>query len=479
MSCARNRGLRGFVAVAFLFPAVASAQAIGTLPRQPVAPVARPEFKSLRFDEAWTVANRSGAWDDELKAIPLASHLTLTIGGQARWREEFAHSYNLTGVSDNYGQSRLLLNADLHAGNARRLHARAYLELRDAQSYDRDLPGGTRPTDADRADVQNAFADLAWNRSYVRIGRQEIVSNRERLIGVPDWANTRRQLQGVRTMFVRGAFAVEAMSVRPVQVRLAAANRADTSARFRVLSVGSAPGAKKAALLLPSAWQAYWYEQKISASMPTRRLTSGGRLAWTFAGAETSRRSYGFETEAAVQRGNTGARAIRAWYLTTELQAQLRHVHGAPTFALGLEAASGDRSSSDNTLGAFNTLYAAAHAHGGFADVFGRANARQVQIISTWDPIRRVNLRGSWHHYDRLRLDDGAYSKQNTIMRAASGSRARHVGDEFNLTGNLNVNRHLRMIAGHAWVLPGAFMMQTADGALQERWSFIGTAFTF
>ncbi len=441
-------------------------------------PPARPDFKNLRFDETWTRANRTGHWDDEVKAIALGSNATLTLGGQVRWREEFAKDFNLSSVSDTYAQSRTLLDADLQVGNPKRWHARAYGEFRDAQSYDRDLPGGTRAQDADRADVQNLFVDAAFGRSFVRVGRQEIVAGRERLIGVPDWSNTRRGMQGVRSQFVRGSIALDAMAVRPVVVRLAQGNIGDTTTQLRVLALGNAAGAKPAARGLPAVWQAYVYEQQIDVATPTRRITSGGRVAWTL-GAANASRSYTLEAEGARQSGSTGARQLRAWFWTAEAQLQWRRVRGTPTVALGLEEASGDGDSKDARLEAFNTLYAAAHQHGGFADVFGRTNARETHVISTWDPIRKLSLRGAWHRFDRLRLDDGVYNKQNAIMRAASGSRARHAGDEVDLTGTFNATRHLRLIAGHAWVAPGAFMRTTPGGARTERWGFVGTTFTF
>lgn len=439
----------------------------------------RPDYKNLRFDELWKRTDRTSHWDDQIKAIPLAPGVSLTIGGQARWREEFAHAFNLSAASDTYGQSRLLLNADLHMGDTRRVHGRVFVELRDAQSYHRTLPGGTRAGDADRSDIQNLFADIAFAKSLVRVGRQEITTGRERLIGVPDWTNTRRGFEGVRALIVRGAFAIDAFDARPVVVRLRAPNIGDTTTRVRAFSLGSAVGAKAALRALPTTWQAYWYEQVVSTSTRTRRLTSGARAAWTFNSAATTGPTFGLETEAAVQRGATGARALHAWFWTSEWQTQWRRVRGMPMIAVGLEEASGDRHVSDTRLETFNTLYAAAHAYGGYADVFGRANEREVHMITTWDATKKISVRGAWHRYNRLQLTDGVYTKQNTVLRAASGSQDRHVGDEIDLSTTINVSRHLRLTGGQFLVEPGAFLRNTPGGAVQERLSYLGTTFTF
>ncbi len=492
--------LRGLSVAGLLFPSITLAQVASVAPERsspsvatadsthaqqtsprtnPVKATTRTDFKNLRFDEVWTSAMRSSHWDDAIKAIPLAPNVALTIGGQVRWREEFAQNYNFASPSDNYGQSRVLVGADLQVGEARGVHGRVYGEFRDAQSYNRDLPGGTRAGDADRADFQNLFVDLGYARSFVRYGRQEVVANRERLLGVPDWSNTRRAFQGTRVMVVQGPFAFDALDARPVVVRLNTADIGDTTTRFRTLAVGSAPGAKALFAGLPATWQAYWYEQVVTAATPTRRLTTGGRVAWTFGGSSKTSQGYGFESEGAVQSGAIGAKQIRAWFWTTEAQTQFRSVRGVPTLAIGLEEASGDRNSADTKLEAFNQLYGAAHGHGGYADVFGRANARETHLISTWDPIRVLNLRAAWYRYDRLRLEDGVYNKQNSLLRAASGSADRHAGDEVDLTTSVSVSRHVKIIAGHAWVLPGAFLVHTPGSARQERWGYAGTTFTF
>ena len=457
-------------------PAIGSAAA--TTAEKKKAAV-RPDFKTLRFDESWPRVAAPRQWDDVIKAIPLAPHLALTLGGQVRAREEFADAFNLTTASDRFGLSRTLFHGDLQFGGAARGYLRVYGEYRDAQAQGRDLPGGTRPSDGDRSDVENLFGEVGIGRSFVRVGRQEVISGRERLIGVPDWVNNRRGFQGARAVLVRGKLSLDLLDARPMVVRQTAPNLPDSTTRFVAVTLGSAPGATPLAHGVPAIWQAYYYDQRITTASAIHRQTFGGRAAWTWAGTSKSSQSYGFESESAVQRGTDGTRLISAWFWTAEVQTQWRGVHGAPTLAFGVEEASGDGNATDTRLQSFNTLYPAAHAHGGYADVLGRPNARELHVISTWEPIRVVSLRASVHRFDRLNLADGIYNKQNTIFRAASGSTERHAGDEVDLTGSWSATRHLKMIFGHAWVQPGAFLRQTPGGAIAGRWGFLGTAFTF
>ena len=108
-------------------------------------------------------------------------------------------AYNLGTLHDDFGLTRLLVGADLQAGHPKRLHG----------------------------------------RSFVRYGRQEVSLNRERLVGVPDWANTRRGSAGTRAQLVRGRLVLEGNDIRPMIVRRDRGNRADSTARLRTLSLGA------------------------------------------------------------------------------------------------------------------------------------------------------------------------------------------------------------------------------------------------
>ena len=437
---------------------------------------------TLRAQSTPTAAAATAhTWSDRLKKIPLYEGwpLTLTLSGQARWREEFMRGYNVGTLHDDYGFTRLMVGLDVQAGQSKGLHGRVLAELRDAQALSRTLPGGTRTTDGDRHDIQNLYADIGYGRSFVRYGRQEVSLNRERLVGVPDWANTRRGSEGTRAQLVRGRLVLEGADIRPMIVRLDRGNRPDSTARLRTLSLGSATGASRFARGVPTQWNGYWYEQTIRTSSSfTRRLTTGARTLWQFGTPAASRLVTAMELEGAVQRGHAGTRELQAWFWVAEAQLQWRRVRGTPSLALGLEEASSDRPATPGNE-AFAVLYPAAHQHGGFADVIGRPNVTEVHAISSWDPLPSLSLRGAWYRFDRRRLDDGVYNKQNALFRASSGSTARHVADEVDLTAAWKATTHLRVLVGGATVLPGAFLSSTPGGAHVEHWGYLGTTFAF
>jgi hypothetical protein len=172
-------------------------------------------------------------------------------------------------------------------------------------------------------------------------------------------------------------------------------------------------------------------------------------------------------------------RSINAWFWVTEGALQWKRTRGAPSLALGVEEASAEQRGTDSALEQFTVLYPAAHQHGGYADVIGRPNIRELHAISVWDPLTSLNLRAALYHFDRLRTDDGVYTKQNTVFRAAGSSESRHVADELDITGTWRATRHLRLIFGGALVVPGAFLKETLTSSETERWGFVGTTYQF
>jgi hypothetical protein len=445
-------------------------------------PAAVPDTRSMRFDERWDEPQTRGHWSDPLKYIPLNRNgsVWLTVGGQARAREESSRAFQHDpSVNDDHVQSRVSLNADVHIGRGDGPWSRFYGEVRDAQVYHRDLPGGVRTVDADRHDVQNLFAEAGLAKSFVRVGRQEIAFGKERLVGVPDWANTRRGSQGVRAQSEFAGLLVDAASVRPMVIRANARNMPDSTTRLHALQLSKASTTAASSAWVPAQWTLYHYQLDVRGARSQRRLTYGGRSVWKRALSGVGGPQLTVEGEAAIQRGSVGAERLHAWFAVAETQLQWRRAWSAPAILVGSDWASGDRSRNDGRAEAFHSLVPAAHAHGGYADVVGRPNVHEMRIVATADPFGRAALRAAFHRFDRRALTDGVYNKQNALWRAAGDSDVRHIADEIDLTSSFKITRELRLIAGYAWVLPGEFLKEQSTPHTTMRWGFVGTSYTF
>jgi hypothetical protein len=442
---------------------------------------ARPSYRPMRFEEQWLARPGSAPdWADPLKFNDFGSdgRVRLTLGGQWRGRDEVSKHYQLgtsPSSSDTYSQWRTVVGADLAISAGARLPSlRVFGEWRNAHSLGRDLPGGTRPQDEDYWDAQNAFADVAWHGVTLRGGLQEFAIGKERFVGLSDWSNARRGYDGVRAIIDRGAVVVDAFSGRPQAIISHSPNRPDSTTRFHAVSIGS-PSAQWAAGF---GWQAYWLLQEVASGTRAERRVYGGRLQW-----KPLTRALGLnwtlEGEGGAQRGSVGTRELAAWYGVAEVTARAPSVRTSPTLTIGADAASGDHNPADGRVETFQVLYPSVHTYGGYADLVGRANVQTVRVTLTSDPRPWLQLRADGYDWNRLNTADGVYTKAGALLRAASGSLQRHVGDEADLTATVAIGRHARISVGGARVFPGAFLRVTPGGAPVVDWAFIGTSYTW
>ena len=244
-----------------------SAVAAGALHAQTGASATRPskpdpEFRVSRADETWPVAPAGARGLRPLKHLPIGAGgaAWLTLGGSVRYRGSSYGNFNLSdkaSMQDDYSELRTLLSADLRVGRPAGRYARLFTEVRDAQGFGRTLPGGIRSSEADRLDWQGAFAEVGRGTTAVRYGRQELALGRERLVGVSDWANSRRSFDGVRGMSVVRGLRLDAFDGRVVAVRIDAPNRPDSTTHFRMAVVSTVTDRPAARSPRPSAWQVY------------------------------------------------------------------------------------------------------------------------------------------------------------------------------------------------------------------------------
>ena len=438
-----------------------------------------PIFKVSRFDETWPSAPRGASPLRSLKHIDLLSDGSawLTIGGSARARWMSYRNFQVSDASamqNDYTESRTILSADLRIARPSGRYVRLFAEGRDAQGYGRTLPGGIRVNEADRSDWQNALAEAGSGATFVRYGRQELSVGRERLVGVADWMNARRSFEGWRGVSTVGALRVDVFDGRVVAVRTLSPDRPDSTTHLRVATAGSASERAAARTFQPALWQSYAVDLETRNGLD-RRVTAGVRSLWR---TPLGRGVLSIEAEAASQRGHLAGKTVDAWFGVLEATTAWRAVRWSPSVMIGVDVASGTGADSARHADTFQPPYATAHAFNGIADVFGRGNLFEQRAGLGAEPFAALQLQAVARRFARVRIEDGVYTKTNSVMRAAGRSTARAVADEFDLTATMALGRYLQLQAGFAIVQPGAFLRETGAAA-QERFAVLGTAVTF
>lgn len=464
---------------------VGAQQAPSLAPAQPhtdvrAAAPRRPDYQTLRFEERWDARPATADAFDALKHVALGGRAFVTVAGQERARSERVRHLAMDGdgASDAFALQRLRVSADLHVGD----RLRFFGELRDSRAAGRDLPGGARPQDDDRRDAQNAFGELSCCRAgarawaALRVGRQEMIQAKERLVSPGDWTNAPRTFQGVRGLARLGAATADAFTTHPVLLDQRRANGPDVATRFS----GVVAGAPLPGGVVPDA-VAQLYAYDLRQRSTTFAGVTGGHRRETL-GARVAGRAapwLAYETEGAWQFGTLGAGRVAAWMLAGEATATAARASGRPSASLGIDVASGDRRAGDAASNAFHPLFGSSRAFMGGTDLLGRVNAGAARATLAASPHRRLALRAWAQRVERTSLGDGAYTSANAVLRPADGSRARHVGDEGDLAGTLQLGTHLRLAAGYAHFRPGAFLRESARGARAVDWGYAATTFTF
>lgn len=192
----------------------ASAAIATLLPSAPALAQDASPFRPERFDEDWSSSD-DAPYGAQFKNLAVADGVTLSLGGDARWRFSTldAPRLGLGGVEDDeWLLQRLLLHADLRFAN----NARIFVQLGAHDGIGREIPAAT---DDNSADVQQAFFDIYANalggRLTLRAGRQEL-SLGPRFTTTRDSGNVRQRHDLVRLIYANGPWRADLFGGSPV-----------------------------------------------------------------------------------------------------------------------------------------------------------------------------------------------------------------------------------------------------------------------
>lgn len=138
---------------------------------------------------------------ERLKRIHIGDNWLLNTGGQVWHRYQNEYNARMTNTDNVSNLVRVRPYFDFWYQDKFRF----YIEGIYAENVGQTLP--PLPNDNNFGDFQNFFMDFkVGEHDYARIGRQEIQLGSARLLGIPDWGNTRRVFQGARLMHTTETF---------------------------------------------------------------------------------------------------------------------------------------------------------------------------------------------------------------------------------------------------------------------------------
>jgi hypothetical protein len=339
--------------------------------------------------------------------------------------------------------------------------------LQDARApwYGPNAPNTVR----DQADLHEGYIELfpGYKQGFgLLVGRMMMLSYGEgRLIGISNWSNTSRTYDQARMYWRSPKVQLEMLAVSVVKIRIGEFNRPGLGDRvwgtYDVFPNFYKKNLLEAYVLRHDQNRPGGFTGGSSAD-GTDRLginTFGFRLAGPVSGGVK------YSLEGAWQKGKTGPAELTAsaWFGSLSR----RWTIAGRTLDLSAEYkyASGTENPADpKHSGTFDQLYAANHDKFGHQDLFGWRNTHNARSLDTLTLTRNFAINFQYNNYWLANLKDGVYNGSGKlIVRSATGTAGRHVGQETDLYGTYKWG-HFSFGAGYGRFFSGQFIRRTTPG---------------
>ena len=404
----------------------------------------RPAILFNRWQEDWSVlADPRVPREplDNLKYIPLSSddpktYLSLGAGLRERFEANDATSFGVgTNGNQDYVISRAEVNADLRVAG----QFQFFVQLQNDNAFGKNI---LTPVDQNRLDLEQAFIalvePLAGGTLKVRLGRQQLGFDLQRFVSVRDGPNVRLSYDAAWVDYEHGPWRTIAFYSHPVQVRDLRSfddysNNQLTYGGFRI----------ERSIMDTASLSAYVSRfTQDGAKFPgahgdERRDIVDVRFAGT-------RGSLDWDVEAMNQVGRIGPQDIEAWAFGSLAGYTLTDLPWRPRLGIQVDAASGDRSPTDNRLNTFNPLFPNGY-YVTLAGYTGYVNFIHVKPSVTVHPLANLKLMGAVGFQWRETTADAVYTQPDIPVAGTVGRPGRYTGTYGQFRADYALNSHVSL----------------------------------
>jgi hypothetical protein len=404
----------------------------------------RPAILFNRWQEDWSVlADPRVPREplDSLKYIPLSrddpkTYLSLGAGLRERFEANDATSF---GVGMNRNQDYVISRAEVSADLRLAGQFQFFIQLQKDNAFDKKI---LTPVDQDRLDLEQAFIalvePLADGTLKMRLGRQQFGFDLQRFVSVRDGPNARQSYDAAWIDYERGPWRYIAFYSHPVQDRDLRpfddnSNNQLTYGGFRV----------EREIMRTASLSAYISRfTQDSARFPSAHGDERRDIVDVrFAG---SKGSLDWDVEAMKQVGRIGLQDIEAWAFGSLAGYTLRDTPWTPRLGIQVDAASGDRSPTDNQLNTFNPLFPNGY-YVTLAGYTGYVNFIHVKPSLTLHPLAKLKLMGAVGMQWRETTADAVYTQPDIPVAGTVGRPGRYTGTYGQIRADYGLNSHVSL----------------------------------
>jgi hypothetical protein len=404
----------------------------------------RPAILFNRWQEDWSVlADPRVPREplDSLKYIPLSAddpktYLSLGAGVRERFEANDAASVGVgTNRNQDYVISRTEVIADLRV--AGQFHV--FIQLQKDNAFDKKI---LTPVDQDRLDLEQAFIALvepvAGGTLKLRLGRQQFGFDLQRFVSVRDGPNVRQSYDAAWVDYEHGPWRYITFYSHPVQDR--DLRPFDDNSNNRLTYGGFRVERKIMNSANLSAYVSRFTQD--GARFPSARGNERRDIVDVrFAGAKGS---LDWDVEAMNQVGRIGVQNIEAWAFGSLAGYTLREIPWTPRLGIQVDAASGDRSPTDNQLNTFNPLFPNGY-YVTLAGYTGYVNFIHVKPSVTVHPLASLKLMGAVGFQWRETTADAVYTQPDTPVAGTVERPGRYTGTYGQFRADYALNQHISL----------------------------------
>ena len=432
-------------------------------------------WKPLYFDNDFSYMddpNHEHLFGEELKNVPFCifdQDVTISTGGEIRHRYMNEDNRLRPGGPIQSDNNLIRWRHYLDAKVGDRL--RFYVEGIEADSFGGEAP--VQAIDVNRWDLLNAFVDVKLfegdlGTHTVRYGRQELQFGRQRLASALDWANTRRNFEGLRYMLKGADFKLDVFSVYPLNTATGFPSVAKYDSRFDQPWHGTQftgayftyTGMQNTIL------DVYWLYQNtrvdVAAKPDGSRHTMGSRYSRLFPVLDeccTESRVWDFDTEGAFQFGEDNTQNVSAGFYTAIAGHTWKQAPWTPRVSGLFYYGSGDRTPTDGNTNTFSVMYPLGHAYWALSDNLSGQNLLDYALQVDVKPTKKTAVTMAYHWLELASSGDKAYNVAGAPVGAPGNGT--NLGQALDMYGYYAFNPNFDVQAGYSWFWYGTFIDKT------------------
>ena len=396
------------------------------------------------------------------------------ISAELRWRGEFRDNTDFQPADD--------FDAFLGQRIRLRLLLRAHKRLSFfVEGQDVWLFGAERDKVIHNlaTNLYQAYADwsLAADSSWqLRVGRQELLYGKERLVGSFAWDNVGRSFDAARLRYTRSAWTVDGFWGRLVDVRRAGAPHRPGHRDLYGVYLSQAP---KGSARRTEFYSLFFHDGLRTAGEASRPAETTGIVTLGFRREHAPATGFRYEVENAWQFGERGPDGHRA----AALVASAGYAWGGrwrPAVSFEYDFATGDNNPSDGDSREFENLFPTNHPYYGYADLVGLRNLHDFRVTASAQPHARLAVQADYHRF-LLASSRGPWKNAGgrVLGLDPTGAAGRDLGQEFDLTVSVPLwEQHLALQGGYSIFLPGRFAIRTR-GPETHHFAYLQTTLRF